>query len=122
MIGFDVDLAHAFAARWLGDTASVALVPLPADEVERDLETGDVDMVIAPLLRTYSNSQRLDFSQTYLMGRQAMLIPSASTVETFQDLQHAPVGILTGSTNVERADCSSTAGRRQPGITGVRPG
>ena len=65
-IGFDIDIVHEFARRWLGDPNAVEFITgEPSEEVDR-LVQGNVDLVVAALVEQREWAEKIDFSQTYV--------------------------------------------------------
>lgn len=65
-IGFDIDLAHEFAQRWLGDANAVDLMPAEPNLLVNYLVTGGVDLVAGALTQQRDWAAKIDFSQSYL--------------------------------------------------------
>ena len=74
IVGFDVDIAREFAGRWLGDANAVELVQVTsADRIPR-LTSGEIDLLMAALPHRRERDALIDFSQTYFMGGQSLLV------------------------------------------------
>lgn len=65
-VGFDLDIMHEFARRWLGDENAVDfVVDEPAKQIQR-LANGEVDLIAAALVEQREWAEQIDFSQTYI--------------------------------------------------------
>lgn len=65
-VGFDLDMVHEFARRWLGDENAVDfVVDEPAAQIPR-LVNGEVDLIAAALVEQREWAEQIDFSQTYI--------------------------------------------------------
>ncbi|MCB0190300.1 MAG: transporter substrate-binding domain-containing protein, partial [Caldilineaceae bacterium] len=61
-VGFDLDLLHEFARRWLGDPNAVEFIPdEPAAHIAR-LASGEVDLIAAALVEQREWAEQIDFS------------------------------------------------------------
>lgn len=65
-VGFDIDLAHEFARRWLGDANAIAYVPGEPTALVQQLVNGEIDLIAAALVEQREWAEQIDFSQTYL--------------------------------------------------------
>lgn len=92
--GFDIDLAHEFARRWLDDAAAVELVIVSAADRIPRLTSGDVDLLIAAMPHKRERDALIDFSDPYFVDGQTLLIRSDSKVTTISDLRDKPVAAL----------------------------
>jgi polar amino acid transport system substrate-binding protein len=94
--GFDVDLAMAVASRLGVEPAFVTVTS--ADRIPK-LLAGEVDCVIASMTITRTREQQVDFSVPYFQDGQALLVRSASPVQSYQDLAGKKVAFVKGSTS-----------------------
>lgn len=95
--GFDIDLAHEFARRWLGDANAIELVDVTSSDRIPRLVTGDVDMLLAAIPLKREREALIDFSQTYFMDGQALLASAAAGIDGFGDLDGRTVAVVQGS-------------------------
>jgi putative glutamine transport system substrate-binding protein len=95
--GFEVDLARAIAARWLGDADAVDLVPVTAATRIPLLVGGAIDLVIATLPAYQGSDAQIDFSQHYLNDSQSLLVAADSVITDLTDLTERRVGAVNGS-------------------------
>ncbi|MCX6048096.1 MAG: transporter substrate-binding domain-containing protein [Chloroflexi bacterium] len=99
--GFDVDIAREFAKRWLGSADAVELVPVISDTRIPFLSTGAVDLVVASMTHTQQRDDLIDFSETYFLDGQSLLVQKTSGIEELKDLNGKTVAAVTGSTALE---------------------
>ena len=99
--GFDVDLAREFAKRWLGDPNAITLVPLSAPDRIPRLVSGEIDILMASLRHKRERDAIIDFSQTYFLDGQSLLVRADSGVSSFADLSGRTVAAIQGSTAVD---------------------
>jgi len=99
--GFDVDIAHEFAGRWLGSPSAVELVPVTSDTRIPFLATGAVDLVIASMTHTQQRDDLIDFSQTYFWDGQSLLVRKGSAIHGLDDLNGKTVAAVVGSTSID---------------------
>ncbi|MCX6046239.1 MAG: transporter substrate-binding domain-containing protein, partial [Chloroflexi bacterium] len=93
-VGFDIDLARELARRWLGSADALELVKVsPADRIPR-LAAGEVDLLIAAMSNQRERDALIDFSQTYYMDGQSLLVRDDAGIRTFDDLQGKTVAVL----------------------------
>ena len=94
VVGFDIDLAHEFAKRWLNDATAVELVAVSsADRIPR-LTAGDVDLLIAAMPHKRERDALIDFSDPYFVDGQTLLVRNDSGITTFADLREKTVAAL----------------------------
>ncbi len=99
--GFDVDIAHEFAKRWLGNADAVELVPVLSDTRIPFLSSGAVDLVLASMTHTQQRDDLIDFSETYFLDGQSLLVQKASGIEDLKGLEGKTVAAVAGSTALE---------------------
>mgnify|MGYP002713122659 CR=1 FL=1 len=94
--GYDADLANSLATAWGVQTNFVQVTRDP-EEVAAMLERGDVDIVIGALPHRREYDPLVEFSQTYYMNRQAMMVLSSSDIESPNQLADRRVGVVVAS-------------------------
>ncbi len=99
--GFDVDIAHEFAARWLNDPGAVELVRVTSDNRIPLLAAGEVDLVIASMTHKQERDDTIDFSQTYFLDGQSLLVREESEIQGVADLDGKIVAAIAGSTSID---------------------
>jgi ABC-type amino acid transport substrate-binding protein len=101
LVGYDVDLAHELARRWLGDPNAVEFVQVSvADRILR-LLNGEVDLLLAGLEYRRERDAFIDFSQEYYVGGQTLLVRTGSGLEQFANLQGRTVAVIQNSPAAE---------------------
>jgi polar amino acid transport system substrate-binding protein len=93
--GFDLDIVRLVAKR-LG--VPVEFVKVTSPTRIPVLESGNVDLVAASMTRTPERAKVIDFSITYYVGHQSLLVPKDSTIKGPQDLQGKRVTVQQGTT------------------------
>jgi ABC-type amino acid transport substrate-binding protein len=95
--GFDIDLVREFAARWLGDSNAVQLIQtIPSNQLEK-LSAGEVDLLASALRQTWEREEVIDFSQTYLMDGDGILVRNDGNITDLKQLDGLTVAIIQGS-------------------------
>lgn len=94
--GFEVDVAKAIGRR-LG--VSVEFKQLTDATRIPSVQQGATDIVIATMTHTRERDKVVDFSITYFVTGQRILVPSGSPIKTIDDLAGKKVGTARGSTS-----------------------
>ncbi len=94
--GFEVDLAKALAAELgvgleLKQTSDAIRIP--------SLLQGSVDLEVATLTHTRERDKQIDFSITYFMTGQRIMVRKGSPIKSVRDLTGKKVGTAKGSTS-----------------------
>jgi ABC-type amino acid transport substrate-binding protein len=100
-VGFDIDLMHEFARRWVGDAKAVTLVPVLGNRRLSILTEGQADIVAAALTKTPTRQQVIDFSHTYFKDGQRLLVRAGSDIVDVCDLKGKKVAVTRGSTAID---------------------
>ncbi len=98
--GFDIDLSHELARRWLGDGTALELVRVTPETAIPLLRAGQVDLIIAALPLTWHNRALIDFSQSYFDDSQSVLTRADSSVQRLADLDQKVVAVSSGLESV----------------------
>lgn len=96
--GYDVDLAKELAES-LG--AELEIVEVTADARVSSLETGKVDVIFGNFTRTLERSQKVNFSDPYVVAGERLLVKKDSGIKNVEDLTGKKVAVTKGSTNAE---------------------
>ena len=98
IVGFDIDLAKAVAAK-----AGIELrfVNTPWEGIFNALGQGDRDLVASAVTITEERRQTMDFSAPYFDANQLIAVKDNSKVKAFADLKPLKVGVQTGTTGDE---------------------
>ena len=100
--GFDVDIARNIANLILGDENALELVCVSAQSRISDLNSKQVDMLIAAMSITDNRVSVVRFSSPYYIAGQAIMVKENSKIAALNDLNKANVGFILGTTG-ERA-------------------
>ena len=96
LVGFDVDIC-----RYIADELGVKLELQPVTSYNRIpmLTEGKVDMLAATMTHKIERDEVIDFSITYFMDGQRLLVPADSQIKSYKDLAGKKVGTAKGSTS-----------------------
>ena len=97
--GFDVDLIRAMAEVW---GIKVEFLKLTADARIPLLAAGEVDIIAAAMTHTQYREEVIDFSQTYFVDGQSILVHTNSSISRFSDLQNKRVAAILGTTSIDQ--------------------
>lgn len=94
--GYDADLARALAEAW-----DVTFVPV---QVTRQtaldmLQNGEVDVLAAALVHRRELDTQVEFSQTYYIGAQSMIVRQDDPAQQSADLSGRRVGVVLGTSS-----------------------
>ncbi len=101
VVGFDVDIVREFAKRWLGDANSVELVQVTSANRIQKLVAGEIDMIAASMTHKRERDELIDFSQTYFLDGQSLLVREDSGINGLSDLDGRTVAAIQGSTSID---------------------
>lgn len=112
-IGFDIDILRELAQRWLDDANAIEFIPIPSAERIPFLAENRGDLVAAAMTHTNDRDAAIDFSQTYFIDGQRILVRSDSGITNLCEMNGRKVGVVNGTTalnNVreEAARCQIT--------------
>jgi ABC-type amino acid transport substrate-binding protein len=99
LTGFDIDLIKALAELW---GVEVEIVKVTADARIPLLVAGEIDIVAAAMTHTQSREAIIDFSQTYFVDGQSLLVRKASGINSLLDLGGKRVGAIHGTTSIQQ--------------------
>jgi len=96
LVGFDVDMC-----KYIADKLGVKLELKPVTSATRipKLTQGMVDLAAATMTHKLSRDEVIDFSITYFMDGQKLLVKKGSNVRSYHDLAGKRVGSAKGSTS-----------------------
>ncbi|RMG83908.1 MAG: hypothetical protein D6712_12325, partial [Chloroflexi bacterium] len=94
VIGFDADLARAIAEAW---GVELELIQVTRQSAPEMLRANAVDMLIAAQVHRRELDTQFEFSQTYYIGQQAMLVRNSDDLNTLSELAFRPIGVVIGS-------------------------
>ena len=96
IVGFDVDICRKLAEK-LG--VDLRLKPVTSSTRIPMLAQGSVDILAATMTHKFSREDSIDFSITYFMTGQKLLVKEDSGIESVADLAGKKVGTAKGSTS-----------------------
>ncbi|MCP4347798.1 MAG: transporter substrate-binding domain-containing protein [Desulfobacterales bacterium] len=110
--GFDIDIIRAFAKCWLGDGEAVDFIRVTSKDRIRMLQERKIDLVAATMTHTKEREEFIDFSKTYFLDGQRLLVNTTSDVgkniradesfKSFKDkLNGKVVAAIKGSTSIK---------------------
>jgi len=97
--GFDVEMARAVAQQIFGNPDMVEFKEAVSKNRIPYLEQGVVDVVFSTMTANADRAKQIDFSDTYYVAGQSLLVPSDSAITTVKDLAGKTVGTAKGSTS-----------------------
>lgn len=98
IVGFDIDVAKAVAAK---AGIEVKFINTPWEGIFNALGQGDRDMIASAVTITEERKQSMDFSDPYFDAQQLIAVKEGSKVAKFADLKKLKVGVQTGTTGDE---------------------
>ncbi len=96
LVGFDIDICKELAKK-LG--VGVEFKTVTSKNRIPMLAQGSVDMLAATMTHKHSRDEKIDFSVTYFMDGQKLLVKANSGIATTDDLAGKKVGTVKGSTS-----------------------
>ncbi|HYP20332.1 MAG TPA: transporter substrate-binding domain-containing protein [Chloroflexia bacterium] len=97
--GFDVDLAKAVAERIFGSPDAIQFEEAISRNRIPYLDEGRVDVVFSTMTANATRAEQIDFSDTYYVAGQSLLVPVNSDITSVEDLSGKRVGTAKGSTS-----------------------
>ncbi len=97
LVGFDVDIARELTRRIVGDERALHLEEVTESSSVPRLVGGQLDIVVAGLKVKREREQLIDFTQTYFVGGQGLLVRNDSQIERIDDLDRRVVAVLQGA-------------------------
>jgi polar amino acid transport system substrate-binding protein len=94
-VGFDLDIVRLVAKR-IG--VPVEFVKVTSPTRIPMLAAGNVDLVAASMTNTPDRAKVIDFSITYFVGHQSLLVPANSSIKGPEDLNGKRVTVQQGTT------------------------
>ena len=95
--GFDVEIAQELARRWFGDATALELVRVSADTAIPLLKAGQVDLIVAALPHTWTSEPEIDFSLSYFVDTQRLLVRTDSLISQPADLAGRTIATVASS-------------------------
>ena len=101
LAGFEIDLMREFAKRWLGDANAVEFVQVTSANRIDMLVADAIDIVAASMTHKRERDELIDFSQTYYVDGQSLLVRADSGINNVQNLEGKVVAAIQGSAAIE---------------------
>lgn len=100
--GFEIDLCHAYAAAFLGDSERVRFVPLTSAERLTALAQGRVDILLRSTSWTFTRAAQMPvtFAGTYYYDGQGFLAPADLGVASARELDGARICVQASTTSL----------------------
>ncbi|MGC9399309.1 MAG: transporter substrate-binding domain-containing protein [Anaerolineae bacterium] len=95
--GFEVRLLELMAERWLGSRQAVTYVPVTEPTAFRQLQSGDLDLLLGGWIHTEEAETTVAFSLTLVDDGVSLLSMQGTPVETLEALGGRPVGVIAGT-------------------------
>ncbi|GHN35243.1 transporter substrate-binding domain-containing protein [Lactobacillus delbrueckii] len=98
--GFEVDLARAITKRILGPKGKMKIEYISEKSRTMDLKIGNVDAVMATMTNTPDRRKIINFSDTYFMAGETLIVPKKSKLNSIKDFNNSKYSIaaVKGST------------------------
>lgn len=97
--GFDVDLGKAIAREVLGSEAKAEFTQAKSADRIPFLNAGQVDLILSTMTANEERAQQIDFTDTYYVAGQSLLVKKDSNVTGIRDLGGKTVCSVSGSTS-----------------------
>ena len=97
--GFDIDLLKEITKRLLGDKNKIEFRQVTSATRIPELTSGNIDVVAATMTINEKRKRVIDFSNTYYIAGQTLLVPKDSDIESVNDLSNKTVLVVLGSTS-----------------------
>lgn len=100
IVGFEIDLMKALADK-LG--VKLEIKPVTSSTRIPMLTQGDVDIVAATMTHSRERDKTIDYSITYFLSQQKLLVKKGSGITSIKDLAGKKIGSAKGSTSEQNA-------------------
>lgn len=97
--GFDVDLGKAIAREVLGSETRAEFTQAKSADRIPFLNAGQVDLILSTMTANEERAQQIDFTDTYYVAGQSLLVKKDSNVTGIRDLGAKTVCSVSGSTS-----------------------
>jgi putative glutamine transport system substrate-binding protein len=97
--GFDVEIAREVAKRIFGNPEAIEFKEAISKNRIPYLNDGTVDIVVATMTANEERAQQIDFSDTYYVAGQSLLVKSDSDIQGIDSLKGKTVATVKGSTS-----------------------
>jgi putative glutamine transport system substrate-binding protein len=97
--GFDVDIAREVARKIFGNPDAIEFKEAISKNRIPYLTDGTVDIVVSTMTANEERAQQIDFSDTYYVAGQSLLVKTDSDVQNIDSLKGKTVATVKGSTS-----------------------
>ena len=97
--GFDVDLGKAIAREVLGSESAAEFTQAVSADRIPFLNTGQADLILSTMTANEERAQQIDFTDTYYIAGQSLLVTRDSPITGVRDLGGKTVCSVSGSTS-----------------------
>ncbi|MGD9582035.1 MAG: transporter substrate-binding domain-containing protein [Vampirovibrionia bacterium] len=97
--GFDIDLLKEITKRLIGDKNKIEFRQVTSATRIPELTSSNIDIVAATMTINDKRKMVIDFSDTYYIAGQTLLVPIDSSIESVNDLSNKTVLVVLGSTS-----------------------
>lgn len=97
--GFDVDLARAVARELFGSETAIEFKQAVSKDRIPFLQNDQVDLIASTMTANEERAKEIDFSDTYYVAGQSLLVPKNSDITGIKDLGGKTVATVKGSTS-----------------------
>lgn len=108
--GFDVDLIQAMADEW---GVEVEFAQVTSGNRIQKLAAGEVDLLAASMTHKKERDEIIDFSQTYFLDGQSLLVRRDSRINGIAELDGKTVSAIEGSTSIDQIQAYADANNIQ---------
>ena len=95
IVGIDVDIANAICED-MG--ASLEITDVAFDSIIPEVQSGKADFAAAGMTVTEDRQTQVDFSDTYAIGVQSVIVTEDSDIKSLDDLKGKQIGVQQGTT------------------------
>ena len=95
IVGIDAEIAAAIAEK-MG--CELKIEDIAFDSIIPEVSSGKADMGMAGMTVTEDRKQNVDFSDTYAIARQVVIVRADSGIESLDDLEGLTIGVQQGTT------------------------
>ncbi len=102
LIGYDADIARSMAEMW-GVEVNFIQMTRSASAQAKMLRSGEADMLIGAQVNRRENHALMEYTQTYFLGQQSMMVRADDEAASPDDLNGRTIGVVIASPSEEAA-------------------
>lgn len=95
--GLEVDIAEALARKIFNKEGRVEFVPVPVEKWVDFLESGKIDILMAPVFIREDQRKEIDYSIPFFISGGLILVKKDSKIKSYQDLAGKSVATIRGT-------------------------